>query len=318
METGLQQAEEQIQSMLSDTPVDKQQQMESDTGEEVQEEVEEVEAESETPEPELTETEETEEVTEQESSEDKYYPIKLDGEDMEITLDEALQGYQRQSDYTKKTQALANERKQVEAEKDALSRQINQYKQNVDRLVQEQQSQQPEEPDWDKLYEDDPLQWMKQKEDLRSRKEKALELQQEQFRLQQQQAQEQQAQMQEYLTQQHSTLIDAIPEWKDPDVMAKEKNNIRKYAQSIGYSDQELSQIYDSRAVLALRAGMKASGLSGKGAEKLRPAKEAIRPITPGTAAQQPRKNTTVSKAKMTLAKTGKMSDAEKIFKHLL
>ena len=317
METGLQQAEEQIQSMLSDTPVDKQQQMESDTGEEVQEEVE-IEAESETPEPELTETEETEEVTEQESSEDQYYPIKLDGEDMEITLDEALQGYQRQSDYTKKTQVLANERKQVEAEKEALSRQREQYKQNVDRLVQEQQSQQPDETDWDKLYEEDPLQWMKQKEDVRSKKEKMFELQQEQFRLQQQQSQEQQAQMQEYLTQQQKALVDTIPEWKDPEVMAKEKSEIRNYAKSIGYSDQELSQIYDSRAVFALRAGMKASGLSSKGKVKLRPAKEAIRAVTPGTAAQQPREHTTVSKAKMTLAKSGKMSDAEKIFKHLL
>ena len=317
MGTGLQQAEEQIQSMLSDTPVDKQQQMESDTGEEVQEEVE-VEAESEAIEPELTESEETEEVTEQESSEDKYYPIKLDGEDMEITLDEALQGYQRQSDYTKKTQILANERKQVEAEKEALSRQREQYKQNVDRLIQEQQSQQPDETDWDKLYEEDPLQWMKQKEDVRSKKEKMFELQQEQFRLQQQQAQEQQAQMQEYLTQQQKALVDTIPEWKDPEVMAKEKSEIRNYAKSIGYSDQELSQIYDSRAVFALRAGMKASGLSSKGKVKLRPAKEAIRAVTPGTTAQQPREHTTVSKAKMTLAKTGKMSDAEKIFKHLL
>ena len=275
MGTGLQQAEEQIQSMLSDTPVDKQQQMESDTGEEVQEEVE-IEAESEAIEPELTESEETEEVTEQESSEDKYYPIKLDGEDMEITLDEALQGYQRQSDYTKKTQILANERKQVEAEKEALSRQREQYKQNVDRLIQEQQSQQPDETDWDKLYEEDPLQWMKQKEDVRSKKEKMFELQQEQFRLQQQQAQEQQAQMQEYLTQQQQALVDTIPEWKDPEVMAKEKSEIRNYAKSIGYSDQELSQIYDSRAVFALRAGMKASGLSSKGKVKLRPAKEAI------------------------------------------
>ena len=317
METGLQQAEEQIQSMLSDTPVDKQQQMESNAGEEVQEEVE-IEAESEATEPELTESEETEEVTEQESSEDKYYPIKLDGEDMEITLDEALQGYQRQSDYTKKTQALANERKQVEAEKEALSRQREQYKQNVDRLVQEQQSQQPDETDWDKLYEEDPLQWMKQKEDVRSKKEKMFELQQEQFRLQQQQSQEQQAQMQEYLTQQQKALVDTIPEWKDPEVMAKEKSEIRNYAKSIGYSDQELSQIYDSRAVFALRAGMKASGLSSKGKVKLRPAKEAIRAVTPGTAAQQPREHTTVSKAKMTLAKSGKMSDAEKIFKHLL
>ena len=317
METGLQQAEEQIQSMLSDTPVDKQQQMESNAGEEVQEEVE-IEAESEATDPELTESEETEEVTEQESSEDKYYPIKLDGEDMEITLDEALQGYQRQSDYTKKTQVLANERKQVEAEKEALSRQREQYKQNVDRLVQEQQSQQPDETDWDKLYEEDPLQWMKQKEDVRSKKEKMFELQQEQFRLQQQQSQEQQAQMQEYLTQQQKALVDTIPEWKDPEVMAKEKSEIRNYAKSIGYSDQELSQIYDSRAVFALRAGMKASGLSSKGKVKLRPAKEAIRAVTPGTAAQQPREHTTVSKAKMTLAKSGKMSDAEKIFKHLL
>ena len=118
METGLQQAEEVFQSALADEPIDNQQQMESDT-------VEEVEAEQEATEPEFTEQEEPEEVTEQESPTDKYYPIKLDGEDMEITLDEALQGYQRQSDYTKKTQVLANDRKQVETEKQALAQQIN-------------------------------------------------------------------------------------------------------------------------------------------------------------------------------------------------
>jgi len=315
METGLQQAEESIQSVLSDPPVEKQQQMESDTVEEVQEEVE---TESETPEAEFTEQEEQEEVTEQESPSDKYYPIKLDGEDMEITLDEALQGYQRQSDYTKKTQALANDKKQVEADKEALLRQRDHYKQTVDKLVSERQTQSTEEPDWDQLYEADPLQWMKQKEEFRTNKEKSLELQQEQFRLQQEQQQEQQAQMQQFITQQHDVLLDAIPEWKDPQVMAREKSEIKQYAQSIGYRAEEVNQIYDSRAVLALRTGMKASGLSGKGAAKLRPIKEAIRAVTPGSAAQQPRKHTTVSKAKMKLAKSGKMSDAESIFKHLL
>jgi len=315
METGLQQAEESIQSVLSDPPVEKQQQMESDTVEEVQEEVE---TESETPEAEFTEQEEQEEVTEQESPSDKYYPIKLDGEDMEITLDEALQGYQRQSDYTKKTQALANDKKQVEADKEALSRQRDHYKQTVDKLVSERQTQSTEEPDWDQLYEADPLQWMKQKEEFRTNKERSLELQQEQFRLQQEQQQEQQSQMQQFITQQHDVLLDAIPEWKDPQVMAREKSEIKQYAQSIGYRPEEVNQIYDSRAVLALRTGMKASGLSGKGAAKLRPIKEAIRSVTPGSAAQQPRKHTSVSKAKMKLAKSGKMSDAESIFKHLL
>ncbi|QDP52170.1 MAG: putative scaffolding protein [Prokaryotic dsDNA virus sp.] len=315
METGLQQAEEQIQSMLAGNPPDTQQQMDSDTAEEVQEEVQ---TESETSEPELTEQEETEEVTEQESSEEQYYPIKLDGEDMEITLDEALKGYQRQSDYTKKTQALADERKQLEAAKQDILRQREYYKQNVDKLILEQQAQTVKEPDWDKLYEADPLEWMRQKEAHRSQKEKALELKQEQFRLQQEQYQEQNAQMQEYLTQQHDVLINTIPEWKDPQVMQREKNEIKMYAQSIGYTPNEISQIYDSRAVLALRAGMKASGLSGKGATKLKPVREAIRPISPGSAAQQPKKHTAVSKAKQKLAKTGKMSDAEQIFKHLL
>ena len=69
---------------------------------------------------------------------------------------------------------------------------------------------------------------------------------------------------------------------------------------------------------MALRSGMKASGLSGKGAKKLKPVREAIRSITPGSAAHQPRKHTSVSKAKIKLAKTGKMSDAKEIFKHLL
>ena len=88
----------------------------------------------------------------------------------------------------------------------------------------------------------------------------------------------------------------------DPDVMAREKNEIKRYAQSIGYTADEVNQIYDSRAVLALRSGMKASGLTSKGAGKLKPIREAIRPVNPGSAAQQPRQHTTVSKAKMQAA----------------
>jgi hypothetical protein len=311
METGLQQAEEIFQSALADEPIDNQQQMESDT-------VEEVEAEQEATEPEFTEQEEPEEVTEQESPTDKYYPIKLDGEDMEITLDEALQGYQRQSDYTKKTQVLANDRKQVETEKQALAQQREQYKQNVDRLVLERESQTVQEPDWDQLYETDPLLWMKQKEELRTNKERSLELQQEQYRLQQENQQEQNTQMQQFISQQHDALLTAIPEWQDQQVMAREKSEIKQYALGIGYSAQEIDQVYDSRAVLALRQGMKASGLSGKGAAKLKPKQSAIRSVKPGSVSQRPRNATTVSKAKVQLAKSGKMSDAENIFKHLL
>ena len=313
-QAGLQQAEQAFQSMLSGEQPDTQQQLEEEVPEEAEVEAEETEIEAESEEVEAEE-EQPEEVEEQP---DKYYRVKLDGTDYEVTLDEALAGYQRQQDYTKKTQAVADEKKQLQADQEAAKKERLQYQQRVEHLVQQQESQQPQEPDWDQLYESDPLQWMKQKEEFRSQKERNLELQQEQFRMRQQQDYEQQEQMKSHLSQQHQTLVDAIPEWQDPAVMQAEKSQIREYAQTIGYSAEEISQVYDARAVQALRHGMIASGLSGKGKVKLKPVAPAIRSVTPGSAPEQPRKQTSVHKAKIRLAKTGKMSDAEAVFKQLL
>ena len=316
-ESGLQQAEQAFQSMLSGEEPEKQQQLEEEVPEEAEVEAEdpEIEAESE----EIEAEEEESEEAEQEPDGTEYHRVKLDGTDYEVTLDEALAGYQRQQDYTKKTQALAEEKKQLQAEQEAAKQDRLQYQQRVEHLVQQQQAQQPQEPDWDQLYESDPLEWMKQKENFRSQKEQNLELQQEQFRMRQQQEYEQQEQMKVHLSQQHQTLMDAIPEWQDPKVMQQEKAQIRSYAiNTLGYSAEEISQVYDSRAVQALRSGMIASGLKGKGKVKLKPVAPAIRSVTPGSAPEQPKKQTSVHKAKIRLAKSGKMSDAEAVFKQLL
>ena len=310
-ESGLQQAEVAFQSMLSgETDTQQLEEVVPESAEDT-----EVEAESEEVEAEEEESEEAE----QEPDGTEYHRVKLDGTDYEVTLDEALAGYQRQQDYTKKTQALAEEKKQVQAEMEAAKQDRLQYQQNLEYMVQQQQAQQPQEPDWDQLYESDPLEWMKQKENFRSQKEKNLELQQEQFRMRQQQEYEQQEQMKVHLSQQHQALMEAIPEWSDTKVMQQEKAQIRDYAiNTLGYSQEEVSQVYDSRAVQALRSGMIASGLSGKGKAKLRPASPAIRAVTPGSAPEQPRKQTSIHKAKIKLAKSGKMSDADEVFKQLL
>ena len=42
------------------------------------------------------------------------YAVKVDGEEQEVSLDELRDGYQRQSDYTRKTQELASERKRLQ------------------------------------------------------------------------------------------------------------------------------------------------------------------------------------------------------------
>jgi len=43
----------------------------------------------------------------------KYVKVKVDGTDIDVPFGEAIQGYQRQADYTRKTQELATQREQL-------------------------------------------------------------------------------------------------------------------------------------------------------------------------------------------------------------
>jgi uncharacterized protein YeeX (DUF496 family) len=45
---------------------------------------------------------------------DKYVSVQVDGEEVRVPLREALSGYQRQADYTRKTQELSEQRRQVQ------------------------------------------------------------------------------------------------------------------------------------------------------------------------------------------------------------
>ena len=45
---------------------------------------------------------------------DKVIKLQVDGEEVVIPVKEALAGYQRQADYTRKTQELSEQRKQVQ------------------------------------------------------------------------------------------------------------------------------------------------------------------------------------------------------------
>ena len=63
---------------------------------------------------EVEEESEEEELDEDESEEEPdVYVVKVDGEELEVSLDELVKGYSRQSDYTRKTQELAGQRDEM-------------------------------------------------------------------------------------------------------------------------------------------------------------------------------------------------------------
>ena len=68
------------------------------------------------------EVETSDEVEYSEESEEPKprYKVKASGEEVEVELDELIKGYQQGADYTKKSQALAEQRKALEAERQHL------------------------------------------------------------------------------------------------------------------------------------------------------------------------------------------------------
>ena len=222
---------------------------------EVEAEAEELEAEDivEDDEPEEAD-DEVEAVEAVEEQPEETYRVRIGDDDVDLTLEELRLGYMRQGDYTRKTQQVAEGRKQAEAELEALTAQRESYATQLAQLETALNQSEPTQEYWDALQAEVPIEYVKQREALRDRRDALAQVQSEQQRVQQEQYQQLQVQTQERLKQEADKLLDVIPEWRDADVAQKQKNAVYTYAQRhLGYSEQELSQIGDHRAVNALR-----------------------------------------------------------------
>ena len=260
------------------------------------------------PDEETSEEQSGEEEEQEEQEQPQTFTVKVDGKEVAVTLDELQKGYSRTQDYTRKTQQIAEVRKQVEAETQAVRAERGQYAQLLGALQAQLQASEPQ-VDLDRLYNEDPIEWVRQKEVLRERQEKAYAIQAEQQRLIQLSQQEQQQSMQQHLESQKDALLAALPEWKDPKKAKLEKAMLIESAKSAGFSDEDLKSVYDHRLVLLLRKAALFDQMVSK-RQGIKPVvNNGPRPAKPGAAG---RVSTTseVTRAQQRLAKTGRVDDA--------
>ena len=260
------------------------------------------------PDEETSEEQSGEEEEQEEQEQPQTFTVKIDGKEVAVTLDELQKGYSRTQDYTRKTQQIAEVRKQVEQETQAVRAERGQYAQLLGALQAQLQASEPQ-VDLDRLYNEDPIEWVRQKEVLRERQEKAYAIQAEQQRLIQLSQQEQQQSMQQHLESQKDALLAALPEWKDPKKAKLEKAMLIESAKSAGFSDEDLKSVYDHRLVLLLRKAALFDQMVSK-RQGIKPVvNNGPRPAKPGAAG---RVSTTseVTRAQQRLAKTGRVDDA--------
>jgi hypothetical protein len=215
---------------------------------------------------------------------DDVYTVKVDGEEKQVTSEELVKSYQLEQAAQKRMQEASQTRKQAEAEAQQLAQQREQYAQALQMLeAQLTQVQEPPKEYWEKLYQEDPLEWTRQRDAYRDRKEHLAKVQQEQQRVQQEQQQQMLQAHQQKLVEEQNRLLERIPEWRDEERATREKQAIISYAQRIGYTEQELAVASDSRAIEALRKAYLYDELMAKRPEAQKKVKKAPKAVKAGT-----------------------------------
>jgi len=254
-----------------------------------------------------------------EQEEPQTFRVKAAGEEREVTLDELIKSYQLGTDYTKKSQAVAEERKVVEAERQRIEEARYLRDQYAERLqiIEQMLNQQPEGENLDELKERDPIGYALAYTDQQRRKEQVAQVQAERQRIAEQQQQERQEQLGQVIQAESRKLAEAIPEYADPQKGEVTRRELREFGLKLGFSDQELSGIYDSRQVLTLYKAMQYDKLQSSKPGITKRVNEAPKVVKSGVA-QGREVSDELRKAKARAKQTGRVADAAKAFERFL
>jgi len=284
---------------------------------ETEEATEEVEA---TAEPETEEVEEEEVEASSEDDEDlieepsqeepERYTVKVNGQESQVTLEDLKQGYSGQEYVQQGMQDVANKRKEAESVYEALNNERQQMAELYQSLQNGGLAQLPEKPTKE-LFEADPIGYMKQNLEYEEQKgaydQQIAQLQQ----VSQQHSEASQNAQQAYLTEQMQILQRDIPEFADSVKGGKLKDQLVSVGSNhYGYTNEEISNITDARAIKVLNDAMKYQDIiSGKTKAKVKT--QSARPVLKPGAKKTATPNAKVrSRQKAKLKETGSIDDA--------
>jgi hypothetical protein len=240
--------------------------------------------------------------------------VKVDGKEIEIPLDEALKGYSRTQDYTRKTQQLAEERKQFEsareAELQALRAERTQYADVLPELKKVLASL-TTEPDWkQRATEVSPQQFAEEVSQWRATQERIKALDAETQRLSAQQQKEQAEAFQATLQAEQKALTDALPELAEPEKARERWTAWKDYAtKDLGFTDEQFNGVTDHRVLLLVHKAMQFDRQQAKAPQIKNKIEQKLKATGPGTN-QAPARPSKVAEATQRLRQSGRVEDA--------
>lgn len=250
----------------------------------------------------------------------KTFRVRVGNEEVEVTEEELLSGYSRTADYTKKTQALAETRKAVEAEKAAIeeAKQLRQTYAERLQAIEQILTKETGEENLQELKDTDPIGYAIKVAERTEKEKQLMAIKAEQQRIAMQQQAEQQQAIQAHLAQAQTQLKQMIPDFADEVKAEVLKKDIRAYAKSVGWTDDDIAQIIDPRAVKSLYDGMMYQKLVANKGAATKKVQNAPKVIKAGTSTPRDSEQEAIKKQFQQLRKTGKKADAAKLFEKFI
>jgi len=278
-------------------------------------------------------TEETPaEPQEAEQQDEPTYTVTIDGKEVEVPLSELKNGYQRQSDYTRKTMEAAELRKQAEAETMRAHQERQAYAANLQRMQVQLEGalQEQQQIDWQKLLESDPVEYLKQQHLFQQRQAAYQQNLAHQNQLMAIAKAELEQNFVQHLSSQRQTLLEKIPDWKDSEKAQAGRAELSKYLIDFGYDPEDVHGnglpfgapgakhgLTDAKTVILARKAMLYDQMMSKAsaaAKKVQNLPQKVERSGTGESHNLDRRGAAFQK----LSKTGRIEDAAAVFASLI
>jgi len=249
----------------------------------------------------------TEETTTELQEEPELHHVKVNGQELEVTLDELKAGYSRDSDYRQKTHSLGMEKRDLETQKESLRQsydtrlaELNELIATADATVRQRQGSE----DLQKLYEEDPTTAAKLDFQLRQENRQLEEVK---ARARDAQAK----QYEEFLATQKELAATKIPEFADPNKADQFKINMRNSLRNYGFNDQEIGSLADHRFLMVAKDAMSYQAIKDKRPIVAKKVANAPKVVKAGTAKSSTSSGREVIRNKIgKVRKSGSINDA--------
>lgn len=236
-----------------------------------------------------------------------------EGNEVKVTREEDRKSYMRQSDYTRKTQALADERREIIQQKEAVTSARERYIEGLKRVETVLGESAAAEPDWDKVRNENPEQLAELHAEWKIRQDRLEEVRKAREAEEEKTAGEERERHREHLRREQVKLREAFPEeLKDVETGKQFIRDLHATGREYGWTQEEVETINDSRAVRVLHDAMKWRNLMAKKAAKAPKPDKGGKQITPGSrpAAAPGKKGKVNRQALGRLQSSGSVDDA--------